>query len=131
MHRKRAGFTFVELMVVITIIVMIITLAVPMYVKAMLRSKESVLKSNIFTLQTQIEHYICDKQKAPKELQDLVSEGYLREIPVDPMTGSNLTWKVVQEDPEQAVDQAAPGIFAVRSGSDKIGLDGTPYADWQ
>jgi len=129
--RRKHGFTFVELMVVITIIVILITLAIPIYSKTILRSKESVLKNNLFTLQTVIDRYTYDKQKAPQDLQDLVTAGYLREIPADPMTGSNRTWKVIMEEPDQAVDQADPGIFDVRSGSDKIGLDGTPYADWQ
>jgi general secretion pathway protein G len=130
-RRWIAGFTFVELMVVIAIIVILITLAVPIYNKTITRSKETVLKNNLFTLQTVIDQYTYDKQKAPQRLEDLVAEGYLREVPVDPMTGSNQTWKLIMEDAMQAVDQSAPGIYDVRSGSDKIGLDGTPYSDWK
>jgi general secretion pathway protein G len=70
------------------------------------------------------------KGKAPQTLEDLVTAGYLRQIPVDPMTGSNRTWKLIMEDALTSVNQSEPGIFDVRSGSDKIALDGTPYADW-
>ncbi len=131
--RRRAlqrGFTFVELMVVITIIVILITMAIPIYQKAIIRTKETVLKQNLFTLRTQIDNYTYDKEKAPQQLQDLVTEGYLRIVPMDPMTGSNQTWKTIQEDASQAVNQAEPGIFDVRSGSDKMSLDGTSYSEW-
>jgi len=77
-----------------------------------------------------IDNYTYDKQKAPQSLQDLVTEGYLREIPFDPMTGSNQGWRTIMEDASQSVNQAEPGIFDVRSGSDKMGLDGTAYAEW-
>ena len=75
-------------------------------------------------------NYTYDKQKAPQSLQDLVTEGYLREIPSDPMTNSNQGWRTVMEDAAQSVNQAEPGIFDVRSGSDKMGLDGTSYSEW-
>ena len=125
-----SGFTFVELMVVITIIVILISMAIPIYQKTILRAKESVLKSNLTALRTTIDNYTYDKQKAPQALRDLVTEGYLREVPIDPMTGSNETWKLIMEDASQSVDQSQPGIFDVRSGSDKMGLDGTPYSEW-
>ena len=126
----RRGFTFVELMVTISIIVILITLAIPQYQKSIQRAKESVLKNNLFTIRTVIDEYTMDKQKAPQSADDLVSAGYLRAIPVDPMTGSNQTWKWIQEDPTNAVDQSEPGIFDVRSGSDKPSSDGTRYSDW-
>jgi general secretion pathway protein G len=127
--KYRRGFTFVELMVVITIIVILITMAIPIYNNTIRRSKESVLKNNLFTLRTVIDNYTYDKQKAPQNLQDLVSEGYLREIPLDPMTGSN-NWRTVMEQAGQSVNQSEPGIFDVKSASDKTGLDGTSYAEW-
>jgi general secretion pathway protein G len=129
-RRRLRGFTFVELMVVITIIVILISMAIPIYQKSILRAKESVLHSNLFTMRTVIDNYTYDKEKAPQSLQDLVTDGYLREIPFDPMTGSNTTWKIIMEDASQALNQAEPGIFDVRSGSDKMSLDGTRYADW-
>lgn len=129
-RHRRFGFTFVELMVVITIIVILITMAIPIYNKTILRSKETVLHQNLTTLRTVIDNYTFDKQKAPQSLQELVTEGYLREVPYDPMTGSNTTWRAIPEDALQSVNQSEPGIFDVKSGSDKISLDGTPYADW-
>jgi general secretion pathway protein G len=129
-NARRFGFTFVELMVVITIIVILITMAIPIYNNTIRRSKETVLKQNLFTLRTVIDNYTFDKQKAPQSLQDLVSDGYLREVPYDPMTGSNTTWRTIMEDAMQSVSQSEPGIYDIKSGSDKMGLDGTPYADW-
>jgi len=124
------GFTFVELMVVITIVVILITMAIPIYNNTIRRSKETVLKQNLFTMRTVIDNYTFDKQKAPQSLQDLVTDGYLRDVPYDPMTGSNTTWRTVMEDSMQSVSQSEPGIFDIKSGSDKMGLDGTPYAEW-
>lgn len=124
------GFTFVELMVVIAIIVILISMAIPIYQKSIIRAKETVLYNNLTTLRDVIDHYTYDKEKAPAQLQDLVTEGYLRTIPMDPMTGRNDTWSPVMEDASQALNQAEPGIFDVHSGSDKMGLDGTPYSSW-
>ena len=126
----RAGFTMVELMIVMAIITIIISVAVPLYQKAIIRTRESVLKNNLFTMRVVIDEYTYDKQKAPQALQDLVSEGYLRRVPIDPMTGSNETWKIIMEDATTSINQAEPGIFDVKSGSDKTSLDGTAYADW-
>jgi general secretion pathway protein G len=126
----RRGFTFVELMVVVTIIVILITMAIPQYQKSILRAKESVLHSNLFTLRTVIDHYTMDKGKAPQTLEDVVRGGYLRALPLDPMTGSNTTWTTVMEDNDQAVSQSEPGIYEVHSGSDKVGLDGKRYSEW-
>ena len=129
-RRRLRGFTFVELMVVITIIVILVTMAIPIYNNTIRRANESVLKNNLFTLRTVIDNYTGDKLKAPQSLQELVSAGYLREIPYDPMTRSNQTWKTIMEDASQSVNQSEPGIFDVKSGSEKTGSDGTPYAEW-
>jgi general secretion pathway protein G len=129
--RAKRGFTLIEIMIVMTIISILISVAVPMYQKAILRAKESLLRNNLFTLRNVIDEYTYDKQKAPQGLQDLVSEGYLRDVPMDPITGSNGTWKVIMEDATSTVNQTEPGIWDVRSGSDKISpLDGTTYGDW-
>jgi general secretion pathway protein G len=130
LRRRELGFTMIEMMIVMAIIVILISIAIPQYQKAIIRSKESVLRNNLTTLRQMIDEYTYDRQKAPQSLQDLVASGYLREIPFDPITGSNDTWHVIMEDALQSVDQTAPGIFDVKSGSDKEGLDGTPYADW-
>ena len=126
----RRGFTLIELMIVMAIIVTLLAMAVPYYQKSLIRSKETVLKSNLFTMRQMIDEYSFDKQKAPQALQDLVTEGYLREVPRDPMTNSNTTWHLIMEEAQNSVSQTEPGIFDVRSGSDKNGLDGTPYSDW-
>ena len=127
---RRRGFTFVEMMVVITIIVLLISMAIPIYNRSITRANESVLRSNLYTLRTVIDNYTYDKQKAPQNLQDLVTEGYLRALPMDPITKSSQTWRTVMEDASQSVNQSEPGIFDVKSGSDKMSLDGTPYSDW-
>ena len=127
---RARGFTLVELMVVMAVITILLSMAVPMYTKAVLRAKESVLKNNLFTMRRVIDEYTYDKQKAPQSLQDLVSEGYLRAIPVDPITGSDSTWKPIMEDALQSVNQTEPGLFDVKSGAPKTSLEGTPYAEW-
>ena len=129
-NRTQRGFTLIEMMIVMAIIVILIAIAVPFYQKAIIRAKESVLHSNIFTLRSAIDEYGVDKQKAPQTLQDLVSQGYLREIPKDPVTQRNDSWRIIMEDPGQAVSQTEPGIYDIRSGSDKRSLDGTPYSEW-
>jgi general secretion pathway protein G len=117
-------------MIVMAVIAILISIAVPIYNKTITRAKESVLRNNLFTMRTVIDEYTYDKQKAPQTLQDMVSEGYLRAIPTDPMTGTSDSWKVIIEDTLNAVNQTEPGIFDVRSGSDKTSLEGTAYADW-
>jgi general secretion pathway protein G len=129
---KRAlrGFTLIELMVVMAIISVLLAIALPIYQKSITRAKESVLRNNLFTLRTMIDEYTIDKQKAPDSLQDLVSDGYLRQIPQDPITGSSDTWRVIMEDTPVGGSTSSPGVFDVRSGSDKVALDGTNYSDW-
>ncbi len=122
--------TLIELMIVVAIIITIISIAVPLYQKAVLRSKEAVLRNNLFTLRTVIDEYTFDKEKAPQSLQDLVTEGYLREIPLDPITKSRDSWKVEMEDALRTVDQREPGIFDVRSGAEGTALDGSKYSEW-
>ena len=126
----KQGYTLIELIIVMAIISILVSIAVPLYQKSLLRTKESLLKNNLFTLRTVIDEYTYDKQKAPQALQDLVTEGYLRDVPMDPMTGNNTSWRIVMEDAVQSVDQTEPGIFDVHSGSDKTSLEGTPYTDW-
>jgi general secretion pathway protein G len=128
--RRSAGYTLIELIIVMAIISVLVSIAVPLYQKSLLRTKESLLKNNLFTLRTVIDEYTFDKKKAPQTLQDLVSEGYLRTVPLDPMTGSDQTWRPIMEDAVSMVDQTQPGIFDVRSGSDLVSLEGTRYSEW-
>jgi general secretion pathway protein G len=129
-NRRRFGFTLIELMIVMAIIAVLMAIAVPIYTRSIQRAKESVLKNNLFSLRTVIDEYTYDKQKAPQTLQDLVSDGYLRQVPVDPITNSNDSWKLIMEDASNTVNQTMPGIFDVRSGSDLTSLEGTPYSEW-
>lgn len=126
--RRESGYTLIELMIVMAIISIMMAIAIPMYQKTLLRTKESLLRNNLFTMRTVIDEYTFDKKKAPQTLQDLVNEGYLRAVPIDPITGSDQTWQLVMEDSLTMVDQTQPGIWDVRSGSDKMSLEGTPYS---
>src|SRR5262249_57799896 len=125
---RTSGYTLIELIIVMAIISILVSIAVPIYQKALLRTKESLLKNNLFTLRTVIDEYTFDKKKAPQSLDDLVSDGYLRGVPIDPITGNAQSWRVVMEDAVSMVDQTSPGIYDVRSASDLQSLEGTPYS---
>ncbi len=127
--RRLAGFTLIELMIVMAVVAVLVSVAVPMYQKSVIRARETVLRQNLFTLRTVIDEYTYDKSKAPQSLEDLVREGYLRQVPVDPMTGQ-ADWEVVMEDAVTSVNQTEPGIFDVRSRSTARSLEGTPYNEW-
>ena len=127
-RKSRAGFTLIELMIVMAIVVILIATAIPQYQKSLIRAKESVLKNNLFTIRMMLDEYSYDKQKAPQTLDDLVSDGYLRQVPIDPMTG-NRDWKVVMEEGTNTVNQSEPGILSVCSASDKTSSQGDPYSD--
>jgi general secretion pathway protein G len=128
--KLRNGFTLIEMMIVMAIIVILISVAIPFYQKAIIRAKETVLHNNLFAMRSAIDEYTYDKQKAPQSLQDLVSAGYLHDVPRDPITQDNNSWKIIMEDAGTAVSSSEPGIFDVSSSSSKIGLDGTHYSDW-
>ena len=130
LKRGGRGYTLIELIIVMAIISVLVAIAVPQYQKSLLRTKETLLKQNLFTLRTVIDEYTFDKKKAPQDLQDLVNEGYLRAVPLDPITRSDQTWRKIMEDALTMVDQTQPGIFDVRSGSDQKSLEGTLYSEW-
>src|SRR3954471_1144141 len=123
------GFTLLELMMVIFIIMILASVAMPVYNQSVVQARESVLRSNLATLRSVISQYTLDKQKAPQSLDDLVTAGYLRQVPVDPMTRQT-NWEVVQEDLLMAVDQQEPGISDVHSASSGTASDGTTYSTW-
>ena len=124
------GFTLIELMVVISIILILISTALPIYNQSIVRAREAVLRQDLFAMRSVIDQYTLDKGKAPQSLQDLVQAGYLKEIPKDPFTDSNDSWSVEQEDVLLSVDQDEPGISDVHSGANGNGSDGTPYSSW-
>jgi general secretion pathway protein G len=128
-RRGVCGFTLIELMIVMAIIAILMSIAVPIYTRSITRAKESVLKNNLFTINTMIDEYTYDKQKAPQSLQDLVSAGYLRQVPTDPITNAQ-DWVEVQEDALTAVNQTEPGISYVHSASDKKSSEGNLYSEW-
>ena len=126
------GFTLLELMIVISMLLILVSIAAPMYRQQILHARESVLRQNLFTLRTLISQYTLDKQKAPQSLEDLVSAGYLKQIPVDPMSGA-ADWTADQaaEDTISSPDQQDEGgIDDVHSSSIQIGTTGTAYNTW-
>lgn len=129
-RRRQRGFTLIELLIVISMILILVSTAIPMYQQSILNAREAVLRQNLFTLRSVIDQYSEDKEKAPQSLQDLIDAGYLKQIPIDPITHSRETWQTVQEDVLLSVDQSQPGITDVHSGAQGSGTDGTPYSDW-
>jgi general secretion pathway protein G len=128
-RRRSRGFTLLELMIVISMIMILMSVAIPVYNQSIVQARESVLRSNLSTLRSVISQYTLDKQKAPQSLDDIVTAGYLRQIPMDPMTRQT-NWEVVQEDVLLAVDQQDPGITDVHSASTANATDGTAYNTW-
>ena len=123
------GFTLIEMMIVVSLVLILISIALPNYNRAILRSKEGVLKQDLFVLREVIDQYTMDKKKAPQALDDIVQAGYLKQIPKDPFT-NEANWEVEQEEGDQAVDQAEPGIRDVHSASNLTAMDGTAYSSW-
>jgi general secretion pathway protein G len=131
-HRQSiSGFTLLELMMVLTLILILASFALPTYHVATVRAREAVLRDDLYTMRTLIDQFTLDKQRPPQSLEELVEAGYLRGgVPVDPFTRSNETWQVDIEEVPVGGSQAVPGIVDVHSGSDEISLDGTPYNSW-
>lgn len=125
------GFTLLELMIVMTLILILASFAVPSYTTAIKRAREAVLRDDLYTMRHLIDEYTVDKQQPPSSLQDLVDAGYLRGgVPVDPITGSSDTWKADIEDIPSGPSQSETGVIDVHSGSDATSLEGTPYNTW-
>jgi general secretion pathway protein G len=124
------GFTLIELMIVMSLIVILASIGLAVYTNSVTKAKESVLKEDLFRMRDAIDQYYSDKAKYPSSLQDLVSEKYLRSIPVDPFTNSADTWREVPAEPDPTNPTVQPGVYDVRSGSELKAIDGTNYSDW-
>lgn len=124
------GFTMIEMLVVMTLVVLLAGLAMSQYRNAVTRSEEAVLKENLFRLRDAMDQFYADKNKWPSDLAELVSEGYIREVPTDPMTKSKDTWQTEQAEPDGNNPASTGGIDNVRSGSDRVAMDGTRYSEW-
>jgi general secretion pathway protein G len=129
-RRSQSGFTLIELMIVMAIIGILATLAIPSYVSAIKHAREAVLKEDLHVMRAAIESYTMDKNKAPQSLDDLVQSGYLKTIPEDPMTHATDTWVPDTSDSMYSLDESDPGIDDVHSGSEETGSDGQPYSSW-
>jgi len=128
--RHERGFTLIELLIVIAIIGIIAGIAVAQMQTAPKKAKESVLKEDLYALRDVIDQYFADKGKYPESLDTLVQEGYLRKVPVDPITNSSESWQVVHAEATDEDTEGAGGIIDVKSGADGTALDGSRYADW-
>jgi general secretion pathway protein G len=128
--RQDAGFTLIELMIVMAIIGILATLAIPSYIGAVKHAREAVLKEDLLVMRQAIDSYTMDKQKGPQSLDDLIQDGYLKTIPEDPMTHSKDTWVTDTSDSLHSLDQTDPGIDDVHSGAEDTGSDGQPYTSW-
>ena len=127
---REGGFTLIELMIVMSLIVILASIALAVYTNSVTRAKESVLKEDLFRMRDAIDQYYADKGKYPATLQDLVADKYIRSIPVDPFTQSADTWRTIDAPPDPNNPTADLGVYDVRSGSDQKALDGTNYSDW-
>ena len=128
--KSSRGFTMIELMIVVSLIIILATMGLAQYRSSVTRSKEAVLSEDLFQLRDAIDQYYADKGSYPEALDSLVSDGYIRKIPTDPFTLSASSWQTVPSEPDPANPTAAPGTYDVKSGSDATALDGTKYSDW-
>ena len=128
--RSAAGFTLIELMVVMALIVILAGVGVMQYTNSVKRAQEATLKEDLFQLRGAIDQYYADKNKYPESLETLVSEKYIRAVPVDPFTSSSTTWQTTAAEPQPGNTSGSSGIFDVKSGSEGTAIDGSRYAEW-
>jgi general secretion pathway protein G len=127
---RQRGFTIIEMIIVIFMIMILMAIAIPRYQQSVLRARESALRQDLYHLRNAIDAYTQDKQKAPQALDDLVSAGYFRELPKDPFTNSNQSWQPIMEDVLTAIDQQEPGITDVKSGAQGNDSEGKAYSEY-
>jgi general secretion pathway protein G len=129
-RRAQSGFTMIELLVVLTLLVVLATMGLTQYRHSVVFTRESVLKEDLFRMRDAIDQYYADKGQYPSTLDALVSDGYMRKIPDDPFTKSNTTWQTIPAEPDPNNPTAEAGVFDVKSGSDGTSLDGAKYSEW-
>ncbi len=128
--RSAAGFTMIELLIVMSMITILAGMSIAQYTHAVRLAKEAVLKEDLFRMREGIDQYYADKGQYPADLTALVSNGYLREVPKDPFTNSSDSWQTVPAEPDPSNPAAQPGIYDVKSGSEDQAGDGSKYSDW-
>ena len=124
------GFTLLELMIVLSLIVLLASIGLMQYRSTVQRGREAVLAENLYRMRDAIDQFHVDKGKYPADLSELVAAGYLRSIPLDPMTNSAESWQLVPAEPDPSNPTADIGIYDIKSGSEAVALDGRRYADW-
>ena len=125
----KKGYTLLELMIVVAIVGILVTLAIPNFQQSAMKARETALKQNLFTMRSVLDQYYADRGDYPDSLESLVEAKYLRSIPVDPFTKSSTTWTEIYEEQEDGDDSSA-GVYDIKSGSEDVAVDGTPYKDW-
>ncbi len=128
-HRPE-GISLLEMMLVVTVILIVASIATPIYRTAVERAREAVLRDHLYSLRALIDRFTLDNGRAPSRLEELVEKGYLGRLPTDPFTGSNETWQETKEDKPLSPQQTSLGIIDVHSGSNDLSLEGTPYSSW-
>jgi general secretion pathway protein G len=125
-----AGFTLIELIIVMTVIGLLAAIAIPSYLNSVRRAREAVLREDLHTMRSAIDSFTVDKEQAPQTLDDLVQAGYLKSIPIDPVTNHSDTWITSQSDNLSSITQTQGGISDVHSGAQGVATDGTTYNNW-
>jgi len=128
--RRSRGFTLIELVVVVTLIVVLAAIGLSTYTLSVRRAKEAVLREDLFRMKDALDQFYADKGTYPPDLASLVTDGYMRQIPKDPMTESADTWQTVMSEPDPANPNAVPGVYDIKSGAEGTAIDGTNYAEW-
>jgi len=127
---RELGFTLIELLIVVSLIVVLATISLATYHNSVQRGREAVLKEDLYRMRDAIDQHFADKGKYPTSLEDLVSAGYLRAVPVDPITQSATTWQTIQAEPDPTNPTTEPGVYNVKSGAEGEALDGSKFSEW-